>query len=101
MSEASSFDRSLSHSAENEAVMRPREELLRADGLRRSRVLMLCMPAHAFGSDWAQLEAGTCGRANLAFRDPLNKERRFIPLRFDDATSTFTDLQDHRIKLNY
>ena len=32
------------------------------------------------GSDWAQLEAGT-----LRFRDPLNKDRRFIPLRLDDA----------------
>jgi small GTP-binding protein len=36
--------------------------------------------AQAFGSDWAQLEAGT-----FRFRDPLNKERRFIPLRLDDA----------------
>jgi len=33
----------------------------------------------------AQLEAGTCGRGNLPFRDPLNQERRFIPLRLDDA----------------
>ncbi len=39
----------------------------------------------AFGSDWAQLEAGMCGRGNLPFRDPLNQERRFIPLRLDDA----------------
>lgn len=29
------------------------------------------MSANAFGSDWAQLEAGT-----FRFRDPLNKERR-------------------------
>jgi hypothetical protein len=43
------------------------------------------MSAQAFGSDWAQLEAGTCGRGNLPFRDPLNHERRFIPLRLDDA----------------
>jgi WD40 repeat protein len=50
------------------------------DGLERSRVLVLCMSAHAFGSDWAQLEAGT-----FRFRDPMNKERRFIPLRLDDA----------------
>ena len=42
--------------------------------------LVLCMSANAFGSDWAQLEAGT-----FRFRDPLNKERRFIPLRLDDA----------------
>ena len=55
------------------------------DGLEHSRVLVLCMSAHAFGSDWAQLEAGTCGRRNLRFRDPLNQERRFIPLRLDDG----------------
>jgi hypothetical protein len=54
-------------------------------GLEHSRVLVLCMSANAFGSDWAQLEAGTCGRGNVPFRDPLNKERRFIPLRLDDA----------------
>ena len=38
------------------------------------------MSANAFGSDWAKLEAGT-----FRFRDPLNKERRFIPLRLDDV----------------
>ena len=54
------------------------------------------MSANAFGSDWAQLacpavalqrrlKAGTCGRGNLPFRAPLNKERRLIPLRLDDA----------------
>ena len=46
------------------------------EGLERSRVLVLCMSANAFGSDWAQLESGT-----FRFRDPLNKERRFIPSR--------------------
>lgn len=66
MSEASSIDLFLSHSAKNEAVMRPR-----ADGLRRSRVLVLCMSAQGFGSDWAHLEAGT-----FRLRDPLNRERR-------------------------
>ena len=50
------------------------------EGLERSRVLVLCMSANAFGSDWAQLESGT-----FRFRDPLNKERRFLPLRVDDA----------------
>ncbi len=38
------------------------------------------MSAHAVDSDWAQLEAGT-----FRFRDPLNQERRFIPMRLDDA----------------
>ena len=41
--------------------------------------------ANAFGSDWAQWEAGTWGRGNLPFRAPLNQERRFLPLRLDDA----------------
>jgi hypothetical protein len=35
------------------------------------------MSANALGADWAQLEAGTCGRRNLRFRTPLNQERRF------------------------
>ena len=48
------------------------------EGLERSRVLVFCMSAHAFGSDWAQWESGT-----FPFRDPLNKERRFLPLRLD------------------
>jgi hypothetical protein len=97
------YDVFLSHSAKDKAVVRPLAERLRADkvrvwfdeweikpgdnipakieeGLEHSRVLVLCMSANAFGSDWAQLESGT-----FRFRDPLNKERRFIPLRLDDA----------------
>ena len=97
------FDVFLSHSSKDKAVVRPLAERLRADGvkvwfdewvlqpgdsipakieegLERSRVLVLCMSAQAFGSDWAQLESGT-----FRFRDPLNKERRFLPLRLDDA----------------
>jgi WD40 repeat protein len=103
MSNQFSFDVFLSHSSKDKKVVRSVAERLRNDGLRvwlddweirpgdsipariedgleRSRVLVLCMSAHAFGSDWAHLEAGT-----FRFRDPLNKERRFIPLRLDDA----------------
>jgi hypothetical protein len=103
MSEHFVFDVFLSHSSKDKAVVREVAERLRNDGLKvwfdeweikpgdsipakieegleRSRVLVLCMSANAFGSDWAQLEAGT-----FRFRDPLNKERRFIPLRLDDA----------------
>jgi hypothetical protein len=103
MSDAFTYDVFLSHSAKDKSVVRPLAERLRKDGLRvwfdewvlkpgdpiqkkiddgleESRVLVLCMSANAFGSDWAQLEAGT-----FRFRDPLNKERRFIPLRLDDA----------------
>ncbi len=43
------------------------------------------MSAYAFGSDWAQLESGTLRTGQRPFRDPLNKERRFLPLRLDDA----------------
>ena len=103
MTEQFPFDVFLSHSAKDKAVVRALAERLRKDGvkvwfdewvlkpgdsipakieegLEHSRVLVLCMSANAFGSDWAQLEAGT-----FRFRDPLNKERRFIPLRLDDA----------------
>src|SRR6185436_6511389 len=103
MADDFTYDVFLSHSAKDKAVVRPLAERLRADGLRvwlddweirpgdsiparieegleHSRVLVLCMSAHAFGSDWAQLEAGT-----FRFRDPLNKERRFIPLRLDEV----------------
>lgn len=50
------------------------------DGLEQSRVLVLCMSKAAFGSDWAQLESHT-----FRFKDPLNHNRRFIPLRLDDT----------------
>ena len=103
MSDDFEYDVFLSHSAKDKAVVRDVAERLRKDGvkvwfdewvlkpgdsipakieegLERSRVLVLCMSANAFGSDWAQLESGT-----FRFRDPLNKERRFLPLRLDDA----------------
>lgn len=51
------------------------------EGLERSRVLVFCMSANTLGSEWAKLEAST-----FRFRDPLFSNRRFIPLRLDDAT---------------
>lgn len=97
------YDVFLSHSSKDKAIVRAVAERLRKDGLRvwfdeweiragdhiqakmeegleQSRVLVLCMSANAFGSDWAQLESYT-----FRFRDPLNKQRRFIPLRLDAA----------------
>ena len=97
------FDVFLSHSSKDKTVVRELAARLKRDdvrvwldeeqikpgdsipakieeGLEHSRVLVLCMSAHAFGSDWAQLESGT-----FRFRDPLNQERRFLPLRLDDA----------------
>ena len=104
------YDVFLSHSSKDKATVRDVAERLRKDGLRvwldewvlkpgdsipakieegllhfgiRISDFGLAHPgmsANAFGSDWAQLEAGT-----FRFRDPLNQERRFIPLRLDDA----------------
>jgi small GTP-binding protein len=97
------FDVFLSHSSKDKPIVKKLAERLRADGIRvwfdawcirpgdsipskieegleRSRVLVLCMSANAFSSEWAQLEAGT-----FRFRDPLNKERRFIPVRLDNT----------------
>ena len=89
------YDVFLSHSAKDKAVVRQIAEQLRKDGLKvplnfgfRISDFGFAQPgmsANAFGSDWAQLEAGTCGRGNLPFRDPLNQERRLIPLRLDNA----------------
>ena len=96
-----SYDVFLSHSAKDKEVVRAVAERLRKDGLKvwfdewvlkpgdsipakieegleHSRVLVLCMSVNAFGSDWAQLEAGT-----FRFRDPLNKERRVIALQHE------------------
>ena len=103
MTDQFNYDVFLSHSSQDKAIVRPLAERLRADGLRvwfdewilkpgdsipakiderleQSRVLVLCMSAQAFGSDWAQLESYT-----FRFRDPLNKERRFVSLRLDKA----------------
>lgn len=98
----------LSHSSKDKAVVRGVAERLRADGLRvwfdewvlkagdsipakieegleRSRVLVLCMSTQAFGSDWAQLEAGT-----FRFRDPLNSS----PLLFKRLKEEIVRLKD-------
>jgi hypothetical protein len=103
MADDFTYDVFLSHSSKDKAVVRTVAERLRTDnvrvwfdewelkpgdsipakiedGLEHSRVLVLCMSAQAFGSDWATLESQT-----FRFRDPLNKERRFIPLRLDTA----------------
>ena len=68
------------------------------EGLERSLVLAclakasaqrrkLCISANAFGSQWAQLhllsQLSTLNPQPAAA--PLNKERRFLPLRLDDA----------------
>ena len=115
MSDQFPYDVFLSHSAKDKPVVRELAVRLQQDGVRvwldeeqikpgdsipakieagleHSRVLVLCMSAHAFGSDWAQLEAGT-----FRFRDPLNQERRFIPLRLDDGPIKGSLAQFHYI----
>jgi hypothetical protein len=103
MSDQFSFDVFLSHSSRDKNTVREIAARLQNDGLKvwfdewlirpgdsipskveqgleNSRVLVLCMSANALGSEWAELETGT-----FRFRDPLNKNRRFITLRLDDT----------------
>lgn len=102
MSEYFEYDVFLSYSSKDKEVVRDLAGRLRADGvkvwfdewmikpgdsipsmiergLETSRTLVLCMSKHAFASDWSKLESYT-----FRFRDPLNKSRRFIPVRLDD-----------------
>ena len=97
------FDVFLSHSSKDKATVRQIAERLRAGGLRvwldeweirpgdsiptkieegleQSTVLVLCMSANSLGSDWAIVESQT-----FRFRDPLNRKRRFIPVRLDET----------------
>jgi len=106
MSTDFSYDVFLSHSSKDKPVVRKLAERLRADGLRvwfdeweiqpgdpismkieegleQSRTLVLCMSENAFASEWVTLE-----RHTALFRDPTNKERRFVPLKMDDAEIT-------------
>ena len=80
MADEFQYDVFLSHSAKDKAVERSRVLSLAhrmGEGARRAGE---GRATDAFGSDWAQLESGT-----FRFRDPLNQERRFIPMRLDDA----------------
>ena len=97
------YDVFLSHSSKDKPVVRAVAERLRnsgltvwfdeweiqlgdpiyskvREGLERSRILILFMSRNGFGSDWATLEHQT-----ILFTDPLNRKRRFIPLRLDDG----------------
>ncbi len=103
MNQEFNYDVFLSHSSHDKPAVRALAERLRSDGLRvwldewvirpgdmiglqieqgleRSRVLLLFMSPHAFASDWVSLE-----RHTLLFRDPANKNRRFIPLLLADC----------------
>ncbi len=82
MPDAFQYDVFLSRSANDKPVVRPLAEHLRKVGMRNDSQPSTINSQPLGGSDWAQLEAGT-----FRFRDPLNQDRRFIPLRLDDAPS--------------
>ncbi len=100
------YDVFLSYSSNDKPALRELADKLRGDGLRvwlddweirpgdmigkrieegleSSRVLVLAMSSNALQSEWSQLESWM-----FRFRDPANKERRFIPLRLDDTEIT-------------
>jgi small GTP-binding protein len=103
MPETFAYDVFLCHSPKDKPAVRELAQLLKNDGLRvwfdeweikpgkrrarkvqqglqQSRTLVLVMSANAFGPDWEVLE-----RQTALFRDPASPERRFVPLRLDDA----------------
>ena len=57
------------------------------EGLEHSRVLVLCMSAQAFGSNWAQLESYTLEKKNKGF----NELREMLQLRLLGEVSRFSD----------
>lgn len=97
------YDVFISHSAIDKSTVRELAERLKGDGLRvwldeweikpgdmiglkidegleQSRTLLLVMSANASKSEWVTFESQT-----IRFSDPTNRQRRFIPLRLDDA----------------
>jgi TIR domain len=97
------FDVFLSHNSEDKPRVRRLAERLKAAGLRvwfdewsispgehiglaiergleASRILVLFLSPAALGSDWVHLERGTA-----LFRDPVNKQRRFLPVLLRDC----------------
>lgn len=103
MAETFKYDVFISHSSKDKPAVRELAERLKANGLRlwldeweikpgdmiglkveqgleQSRTLILVMSGNAFASEWMRLE-----RQTALFRDPTNQQRRFIPLRLDDA----------------
>jgi len=111
MSEDFKYDVFLSHSTKDKAVVRELAHRLKGDGLKvwldtweilpgdliglkieqglqASRVLLLCTSVNALNSDWVTLE-----RHTAMFRDPKNKQRRFVPVILDDAVLPDTLIQ--------
>lgn len=95
------YDVFISYSSKDKAIVREIAERLRKDGIKvwfdeweiehrddrfskteegleHSRVMVLCLSTNAFTYDWVRLESTT-----LRFRDPLNVDRRLIPILLD------------------
>lgn len=67
----------------DEWVIRPGDDIHSAieRGLEAARVQVLCLSPEALGSEWVTLERNT-----VLFRDPINVDRRFVPLLLADCT---------------
>src|SRR4051812_10845608 len=88
------FDVFIGHGLRDKAAVRKLVERLTSDGKRvwfdklssassgveSSRAFVLVMSANLTASEWAQLEA-----QSILFRDASQVERRFVPLRLDNA----------------
>jgi hypothetical protein len=108
MTLAFEFDVFLSHSSQDKPAVQALAQRLKQDGVRvwfdeweiqpgdsifskieygleHARLLLFFMSKSTFTSDWATLEHQT-----TRFRDPLNKTRRFIPIRLDDTAAPGT-----------
>lgn len=57
------------------------------DGLQNSRTLLLCLSKSSLASDWVHAEKNT-----ILFRDPMNRERRLIPVLIDDCCEIIPDV---------
>jgi hypothetical protein len=90
MSDLLRYDIFLCHGSKEKAVVGPLAQRLLEDRHHNNSQPSTLNPQALGGSDWAQLafpglafprwrKAGT-----FRFRDPLNKERRFMPLWLDD-----------------
>ncbi len=103
MNEAFAYDVFISHSSKDKPAVGELAQRLKKDGLRfwfdeweimpgdmiplkieqgleQSRTLVLVMSANAFASEWVALEQHTA-----MFRDPTNAQRRFVPMKLDNA----------------
>jgi hypothetical protein len=62
-------------------MIQPGESIPQAvkNGLSKSRIVAICWSKNYAASEWGQFEANT-----FLFRDPNNRDRRFVPLRLDD-----------------